>query len=117
MAKGRLDLRLLLPQAGFRAIHGRRRWRPTRTAATMSTGAIVLARDLAPATDFLAVEVKHDGDRHHDGGEAAEQGAGPLNAEVVEHLVSEEREAGAEKGPQQRVGRDARRRKHQVRVD
>lgn len=87
------------------------------STAPMTTTGTALAGHLAPATDLLAVQVEDDGDGDHDGREAAEQGTRPLDTEVIEHLVTEEREAGAEEGSEQRVGGDARRREHQVRVD
>jgi len=72
---------------------------------------------LTPATDLLAVEIENHRDGYHDGRETAEQRACPLNAEVVEHLITKEREPGAKHGSEQRVGRDAGCCEHQVCVD
>lgn len=67
-----------------------------RGPTTMPTVGTALAGNLAPATDFVTIQVEDDGDGDHGGSEAAEQGASPLDTEVIEHLVCEEREAGAE---------------------
>ena len=50
--------------------------------------------ELALGAQFLAVDVEEDRDRDEDGGDAAKQGSGPLDAEVVEHLAGEEGKAG-----------------------
>lgn len=63
-------------------------------------------RELTPLADLGALEVEEDGHGNEDGGDAAEQGAGPLNAHALEHVRREEREAGAAEGAEEGVCRD-----------
>ena len=60
--------------------------------------------ELALGAQFLAVDVEEDGDGDEDGGDTAEEGGGPLDAEVVEHLPGEEREASGGDGSEEGVG-------------
>lgn len=60
-------------------------------------------RKLAPGSDPGPVAPKDDGDGHEDEGDAAEEGAGPVDAQGVEHVRREEGEDGAEEGAQEGV--------------
>lgn len=65
-------------------------------------------RKLTPLADLGTLEVEEDGDGDEDGGDAAEQGAGPLHAHALEHVRREEREAGAAERAEEGVCRDGR---------
>lgn len=60
-------------------------------------GTVLLGRrrELALLADLGAVEVEEHGDGDEDGGDAAEERRRPLDAQPVEHVLREEREAGA----------------------
>lgn len=82
------------------------------------SGAVVVGRGKgALGPDLAAVQVEDDGDGDEHGGDAAQDRRGVVDAEAVEHVGREEREAGAAEGPQERVARDGRGREHEVRVD
>jgi hypothetical protein len=57
----------------------------------------------APLSDFRAVDDEGygDGDEHH--GDAAEEGAGPVDTQGGEHIFGEEGEAGAGEGAEECV--------------
>lgn len=54
--------------------------------------------------ELLAKQVEANGDGNAQGGEAAEQRGGPLDAEAVEHLAREQGEAGGGDGAEKGVG-------------
>lgn len=60
----------------------------------------------AAAADLGALVVEEDGHGDQDGGDAAQQRAGVLDAHAVEHVGGEEGEAGAGEGAEERVGGD-----------
>ena len=60
-------------------------------------------RKLAPGSDPGPVAPKDDGDGHEDEGDAAEEGAGPVDAQRVEHIRREEGKDGAGEGAQEGV--------------
>ena len=74
-------------------------------------------RELALHADLRAVPVEQDGEGHARQGEEGRDAAGPVDAEVVEHVRREEREGGAEEGPQHRVGGQHGGGEDDVRVD
>lgn len=57
-------------------------------------------------TDLGATEVEPDRDGDEDGGDAAQERRGVLDAHAVEHLLRKEREDGSADTTQEGVGRD-----------
>lgn len=63
-------------------------------------------RERRPRPDAGTVLVEDDGDGDEGEGDEAEEGAGPVDAEGVEHVRAEEGEDGAADGAEEGVGCD-----------
>jgi len=59
--------------------------------------------DLAPGPDLVTIEIEHNRNRYHDSSKTSKQCAGPLDAQVVESLICEEREPSTKEGSKQRI--------------
>jgi len=59
-------------------------------------------------SDLVSVEVEEHGNGHQEGGDTAQEGGGPLDADSVEQVGGEERKAGTEERTQECVGGDGR---------
>jgi len=60
-------------------------------------------RKLTVLPDPRTKLIKHDGNRHQNQGHAAQQRAGPVDADALEHVGCEEGEDGAGEGAQEGV--------------